>query len=62
MRSKLEMVGYNYTRQVLGDAKGYTVLVAGGGDVLLAQSADGETWKRPGPRPGSRAARSAGAA
>ncbi|XRQ10862.1 hypothetical protein ACN3XK_08190 [Actinomadura welshii] len=49
---ELELDGYGHTMQILGGAKGYTALVRHGGDVLLAHSADGRTWKPAGSVPG----------
>ncbi|MEV5824913.1 hypothetical protein AB0L25_04995 [Spirillospora sp. NPDC052242] len=45
---KIAAEGYRSTSRIVGDAGGYTALVARGGDVLLSHSADGTTWKAAG--------------
>ncbi|WP_158079190.1 hypothetical protein [Actinomadura sp. CNU-125] len=45
---KLAAEEYRSTSRIIGDANGYTALVARGGDVLLSHSADGKTWKAAG--------------
>ncbi|MFD0901013.1 hypothetical protein [Actinomadura sediminis] len=48
---KVAAEGYRSTDRIVGDANGYTALVARGGDVLLSHSADGNTWKAAGTAP-----------
>ncbi|GGV20051.1 hypothetical protein GCM10010182_47330 [Actinomadura cremea] len=48
---KLAAEEYRSTSRIIGDAGGYTALVARGGDVLVSRSADGRTWKAAGTAP-----------
>ncbi|HEY8478894.1 MAG TPA: hypothetical protein VIL71_03590, partial [Spirillospora sp.] len=49
---KLELDGYGFTMRILGGSRGFTALVRGGGDVLLAHSTDGRSWRPAGSAPG----------
>ncbi|WP_433466559.1 hypothetical protein [Spirillospora sp. CA-128828] len=42
---KLTSSGYQRTGGIISDGRGFTAVVVRGGDVLLARSADGATWK-----------------